>query len=195
MIAFLTGTFAKKTPSYVHVDVNGVGYEVQISLNTYSAIQDKDAGTLLTTFIVREDAQLLFGFSDAAEKDLFGQLIAVSGIGANTARVMLSYMKPDELSRAIVQGNARALEAIKGIGRKTAERIVVELRDRLAKQPIETAANISPWKGNTLQTDALNALVALGINRQAADGAIQKVLSQDPTIGVELLIKKALQLL
>jgi Holliday junction DNA helicase RuvA len=145
--------------------------------------------------IVREDAHILFGFADGGEKEMFIQLIAISGIGANTARVMLSYMKPDELSRAIIQGNAKALESIKGIGRKTAERIVVELRDKLAKQPVDMDANISSWKGNTLQTDALNALIALGINRQAADGAIQKVLNQDPTVGVELLIKKALQML
>ena len=117
------------------------------------------------------------------------------GIGANTARVMLSYMKPDELSRAIIQGNARVLESIKGIGRKTAERIVVELRDKLAKQPVDSSVNISTWKGNTLQSDALNALIALGINRQAADKAIQKVLEQEPGVGVELLIKKALQIL
>jgi len=195
MIAFLSGRFVKKTPSYVLIDVNGVGYEVQISLNTYSGIQDMDSGMLQTVFIVREDAQLLFGFSDAAEKEMFQQLIAISGIGANTARVMLSYMKPDELSRAIVQGNARALEGIKGIGKKTAERIVVELRDKLAKQPVETELNISPWKSNSLQSDALNALIALGINRQAADQAIQKVLAQDPGAGVELLIKKALQIL
>lgn len=195
MIAFLTGKFARKTPSYVLIDVNGVGYEVQISLNTYSTVQDKEEGTLLTHLIVREDAHILFGFADGAEKDMFLQLIAISGVGANTARVMLSYMKADELSRAIIQGNSRALEAIKGIGRKTAERIVVELRDKLAKQPVEMDTNISPWKGNTLQADALNALIALGINRQAADSAIQKVLNQDPTVGVELLIKKALQLL
>lgn len=195
MIAFLTGKFVKKTPSYVFVDVNGVGYEVQISLNTYSSIQDKEAGTLQTHLIVREDAHILFGFAGLAEKEMFLQLIAISGIGANTGRVMLSYMKPDELSRAIIQGNVKALESIKGIGRKTAERIVVELRDKLAKQPVETDTNISAWKGNTLQTDALNALIALGINRQAADGAIQKVLNQDPTVGVELLIKKALQML
>jgi Holliday junction DNA helicase RuvA len=195
MIAFLNGKFVKKTPSYVYVDVGGVGYEVQISLHTYSHIQDMEKGMLQTHLIVREDAHILFGFSDAAEKEMFLQLIAISGVGANTARVMLSYMKPEELSRAIVQGNARALEAIKGIGRKTAERIVVELRDKLAKQPIESELNISPWKGNTLQTDALNALIALGINRQAADTAIQKVLAQEPGAGVELLIKKALQIL
>ncbi len=195
MIAFLNGEFVKKTPSYVFVDVKGVGYEVQISLNTYSRIQDLEKGLLQTHLIVREDAHILFGFFDMAEKEMFLQLIAISGIGANTARVMLSYMKPDELSRAIVQGNAKALESIKGIGKKTAERIVVELRDKLAKQPIDAELNISPWKGNTLQTDALNALIALGINRQAADQAIQKVLAQDPGAGVELLIKKALQIL
>jgi Holliday junction DNA helicase RuvA len=195
MIAFLTGKFVRKTPSYVLIDVHGVGYEVQISLNTYSTIQDKEEGTLHTHLIVREDAHLLFGFADGGEKEMFQQLIAISGIGANTARVMLSYMKPAELSRAIIQGNAKALESIKGIGRKTAERIVVELRDKLAKQPVETDTNISPWKGNSLQNDALNALIALGISRQAADNAIQKVLNQDPTVGVELLIKKALQML
>ena len=195
MIAFLNGKFVKKTPAYVYVDVNGEGYEVQISLNTYSKLQDLENGTLLTHLIVREDAHILFGFSELAEKEIFLQLIAISGIGANTARVMLSYMKPDELSRAIVQGNTRALEAIKGIGRKTAERIVVELRDKLARQPIDTDLNISSLRNNTLQTDALNALIALGINRQAADGAIQKVLAQDPNAGVELLIKKALQIL
>lgn len=195
MITFLTGSFARKTPSYVHIDVHGVGYEVQISLNTYTQIQDKESGTLQTHLIVREDAQILFGFADEAEKSLFLQLITVSGVGANTARVMLSYLKPDELSRAIVQGNAKALEAIKGIGRKTAERIVVELRDKLAKHPVESDVNISSWKGNSLQADALNALVALGINRQVADGAIQKVLQQEPDASVELLIKKALQML
>jgi Holliday junction DNA helicase RuvA len=195
MIAFLTGSFARKTPSYVHIDVHGVGYEVQVSLNTYSEIQDKESGTLHTHLIVREDAQILFGFADGAEKEMFLQLIGISGVGPNTARVMLSYMKPDELSRAIVQGNAKALEAIKGIGRKTAERIVVELRDKLAKQPVSADANISSWKGNTLQSDALEALVALGIGRPVADAAIQKVLQQEPTVSVELLIKKALQLL
>lgn len=195
MIAFLNGRFVHKTPSFVFIDVNGVGYEVQISLNTYSKIRDTEEGTLQTHLIVREDAHLLFGFSDLSEKEMFLHLIGISGIGANTARVMLSYMKPDELSRAIIQGNSRVLESIKGIGRKTAERIVVELRDKLARQPVDSTVNISTWKGNTLHSDALNALIALGINRQAADNAIQKVLEQDPGAGVELLIKKALQIL
>ena len=195
MIAFLRGQFVQKTPSFVYVDVNGVGYDVQISLNTFSKIQDLKEGTIQTHLIVREDAHLLFGFFDQAEKDMFLNLIAISGIGANTARVMLSYMKPDELSRAIVQGNSKLLESIKGIGRKTAERIVVELRDKLSKQPVDTGVNISTWKGNTLHTDALNALIALGISRQAADQAIKKVLEKEPDSTVELLIKRALQIL
>jgi holliday junction DNA helicase RuvA len=195
MIAFLRGRFVKKTPSYVHLEAGNVGYEVQISLNTFSQIQGLDEGILQTHLIVREDAHLLFGFHDPEEKEMFLQLIAISGIGANTARVMLSYMKPEELSRAIVLGNVKALEGIKGIGRKTAERIVVELRDKLAKHPIETGLNISAPKGNSSEADALNALIALGINRQAADQAVRKVLEKDPAAGVETLIKKALQTL
>ncbi|HVG14051.1 MAG TPA: Holliday junction branch migration protein RuvA, partial [Chitinophagaceae bacterium] len=161
MIAYLKGSFTTKTPSLVYIDVNGVGYEVQISLNTYSKIQDLDKGTLLTHLLIREDAHILFGFFEPAEKEMFLMLIGVSGVGASTARIMLSYMKPEELSRAIIQGNSRMLESVKGIGKKTAERIVLELRDKLAKQPIE--ANIYPQQSNSLQVDALNALIALEI--------------------------------
>ncbi len=193
MIAFLSGQFVKKTPASVFIDVNGVGYEVNISLHTYSKIQELEEGTLQTHLLIREDAHILFGFFESSEKEMFTQLLGVSGVGASTARVMLSYMKPEELSRAIIQGNAKVLEAIKGIGRKTAERIVLELRDRLSKTPID--ANISPSKGNTLQSDSLNALIALGINRQAADAALQTVLQQHPELGVEAVIKKALQIL
>ncbi len=193
MIAFLKGDFVQKSPAVVLVEVNGVGYEVQISLNTYSRIQDLDAGTLHTSLLIREDAHILYGFFDLAEKEMFHLLIGVSGIGASTARVMLSYMKPDELARAIIQGDSRTLEGIKGIGKKTAERLVLELKDKLAKQPLET--NISPLKNNSLQQDALNALTALGINRQAAGTAIEKTLAENPTISVEELIKKALRTL
>ncbi|HZH96018.1 MAG TPA: Holliday junction branch migration protein RuvA [Flavisolibacter sp.] len=191
MIAFLKGTFVKKTPATVQVDVGGVGYEVNISLNTYSKIQETEGGMLLTHLLVREDAHVLYGFFDVAEKEMFLLLLSVSGVGASTARVMLSYMKPEEVSRAIVQGDVKKLESVKGIGKKTAERIVLELKDKLAKQPLDL--NISAWKGNSLQTDALNALIALGINRQAADSALQKVLLQYPEFGVEEVIKKTLQ--
>jgi Holliday junction DNA helicase RuvA len=194
MIAYLKGTFARKTPAAVIVDVGGVGYDVQISLNTYSKIQSLESGLLHTHLLVREDAQTLYGFFDDAEKQLFQNLISVSGIGAGTARVMLSYLKPDEISRAIVQGNTRVLEAIKGIGKKTAERVVLELRDKLAKNPVQTPdTTISSWKSNSLETDALEALIALGINRQAADAAVQKVLKAEDGLSVEAVIKKALQ--
>ena len=193
MIGYLKGDFVFKSPAVVMIDVNGVGYEVQISLNTYIKIQQSDKGMLYTHLLVREDAHILFGFFDLAEKEMFQQLINVSGIGATTARIMLSYMKPDELARAIVQGDTRTLEGIKGIGKKTAERMVVELRDKLAKQPLDS--NISPMKNNSLHQDALNALTALGINRQAAGQAIEKTLAANPILPVEELIKKALRTL
>ena len=182
-----------KSPAVVQVEVNGVGYEVQISLNTYSKIQNLDKGILHTSLLIREDAHILYGFFDLAEKEIFQQLISVSGIGSSTARVMLSYMKPDELAKAIVTGDTKTLEGVKGIGKKTAERMVLELRDKLAKQPLEL--NISPLKNNTLQQDALNALTALGINRIAAGQAVEKTMAANPNLSVEELIKKALRTL
>jgi Holliday junction DNA helicase RuvA len=193
MIAYLRGDFVNKTPAWVQVDVNGVGYEVQITLNTFSRIQNLEKGLLHTVQIIREDAHLLYGFFDTSEKDMFQHLISVSGIGASTARVMLSYMKPEEVARAIAQGDSRTLEGVKGIGKKTAERIVLELRDKVAKQPLVT--NNSPMKNNTLHQDALNALTALGINRTAAEQALQKALITDPDLPVEELIKKTLRIL
>jgi holliday junction DNA helicase RuvA len=193
MIAYLKGDFVTKSPASVQVDVNGIGYEVQITLNTYSKIQNLEKGILYTHLLIREDAHILFGFFDTSEKEMFQQFISVSGIGASTARVMLSYMKPEELVRAIINGDVRTLEGIKGIGKKTAERIVLELRDKLARHPLET--NISPMKNNTLQQDALNALTALGINRLAAEQALNKVLVTEPNLPVEELIKKTLRIL
>ncbi len=194
MIAFLRGDFVLKTPALAHVEVGGVGYELQISLNTYSAIQNMDKGVLLTYLHIREDAHILYGFFEKTEKELFIQLLSVSGVGASTARMMLSSMKPEEIIRAILQGNARQLESIKGIGKKSAERIILELRDKVGKNKVET--NISSLIDNSLEQDALNALVALGIARPAAETAIRKVLndgSQD--LKVEDIIKKALKTL
>ena len=194
MIAFLRGDFVSKTPAQVHVDVAGVGYELQISLHTYSRIQDLDKGLLLTYLHIREDAHVLYGFFDRAEKDLFIQLISVSGVGASTARMMLSSMKPEEITRAILQGNARQLESIKGIGKKSAERVILELRDKLGKSKLET--NISSLIDNSLEQDALNALIALGIARPAAENAIRKVLNEgSESLKVEDVIKKALKTL
>ncbi|MHA4809312.1 Holliday junction branch migration protein RuvA [Flavitalea flava] len=194
MIAFLRGDFVYKSPALVHVDVGGVGYELQISLNTYSRIQNLEKGILLTYFHVREDAQILYGFFDLAEKELFIILLSVSGVGASTARMMLSSMKPEEITRAILQGNARQLESIKGIGKKSAERIILELRDKVGKTKGET--NISSLINNTLEQDALNALITLGIARPAAEQAIKKIINEGPEPGkVEDIIKKALKIL
>jgi holliday junction DNA helicase RuvA len=193
MIAFLKGNFLHKSPAVVQVEVNGVGYEVHISLNTFSSIQNLDKGMLHTSLLIREDAHILYGFFELAEKEMFQMLLAVSGIGASTARVMLSYMKPGELAACITGGDTRSLEGIKGIGKKTAERIVLELRDKLAKQPFDT--NIPALKNNTLQQDALNALLALGINRQAAAIALEKTMAANPNYSVEELIKQALRTL
>jgi len=191
MIAFIRGDFVYKTPAIVHVDAHGVGYELQISLNTYSKIQHLDKGVLQTYFHVREDAQILYGFFDVAEKEM---LICVSGVGAVTARMMLSSMKPEEIARAILNGNSALLESIKGIGRKSAERIILELRDKVSKTISES--NISPLINNTLEQDALNALIALGIGKPAAEQALKRVLSAEPeTTKVEDVIKKALKIL
>ena len=193
MIAYLKGDFVHKSPAVVQVDVNGVGYEVQISLNTWSKIQHLEKGMLHTSLLIREDAHILYGFFDLAEKEMFLYLISVSGIGASSARVMLSYMKPDELAKAIITSDTRTLEGIKGIGKKTAERMVLELRDKLSKHSIES--NIFPMKNNTLQQDALNALMALGINRQAANQALEKTMAAESNLSVEELIKKTLRTL
>ena len=172
MIAFVKGNFVRKTPAMVQVDVNGVGYELHISLNTYSNIANKDHGLLHTYFHVREDAQLLYGFHDESEKEMFIQLISVSGVGASTARMMLSSMK--------------------GIGKKSAERIVLELKDKMSKVTHEI--NNDPLISNTLDQDALNALIALGIARATAEQAIMRVRKSNPDLQkIEDVIKQALK--
>jgi Holliday junction DNA helicase RuvA len=192
MIASLTGSFVLKTPSYIHVDVHGVGYEVQISLNTFSKIQDLKEGTLMTHLQIKEDGHTLFGFAELAEKELFVQLINVNGVGASTARMMLSSMQPAELRSAIASGNTGALEKIKGIGRKSAERLILELREKMVKAGVEST---SPgFVRNSLENDALNALMALGIQKNTAEAALKKTRANAPEDNVlESIIKKSLQ--
>lgn len=194
MFAFLRGNFVQKTPAHVIVDVGGVGYSLQISLNTYEAISGSDNGLLYTHLQVTENAHTLFGFADLNEKTLFLQLIAVSGVGASTARMMLSGMKPDEIIGAIVQNNASQLEKIKGIGRKTAERLIVELKDKLAKTHDQQVGNL-PAGTFSASADALDALIALGIGRPLAENAIRKTLKANSGSDMKLeeLIKQALK--
>ena len=191
MIAFVRGNFVMKNPAQVIVDVNGVGYECHISLNTFSAINNKTSGQLFTYLHLTENNQTLYGFAEASEKELFTQLISVSGVGAATARMMLSGMRPDEIIKAIVQSNARLLESIKGIGRKTAERLVLELKDKLSKNLNENL--LTSVAAHPVETDALNALVSLGIARPVAEQAIKKVTASNEDIVLEDLIKKALK--
>jgi Holliday junction DNA helicase RuvA len=192
MIASLTGSFVLKTPSYIHINVHGVGYEVQISLNTYSKIQDLKEGTVLTHLQIKEDGHTLFGFAELAEKELFVQLINVNGVGASTARMMLSSMQPAELRSAIASGNTGALEKIKGIGRKSAERLILELREKMVKAGVESTSH--GFTRNSLENDALNALMALGIQKNTAEAALKKTRAHAPEDNVlESIIKKSLQ--
>lgn len=193
MISYLKGTFASITPSTVIVDIGGIGYEVNISLNTYSKIQNSERGLLFTHVIIKEDAHLLYGFSDMQEKDIFLLLISVSGIGANTARLILSYMKPEEVSSAILHEDSKALERIKGIGKKTAERAVLELKDKIGKQSADITVTPGKTHTSSVKQDALEALMALGINRQQAEQSLSKFLQAEPGLQLEDLIKKVLK--
>lgn len=192
MYAYLQGKFSYKSPAQVYVDVNGVGYEVNISLTTYSSIQNITEGKLFTYLQVKEDGHTLYGFFDKDEKEMFVLLIGVSGVGAATARMMLSSLQPAEVVKALQQGNVKLLEGVKGIGKKTAERLVLELKDKVSKHTISTETNIP--MGNTIQQDALNALIALGINKNQAEQSIQKVILAEPSVSIlEDIIKKALK--
>jgi Holliday junction DNA helicase RuvA len=194
MITFLRGDFVLKTPAILHMDVGGIGYEVQISLHTYSQMQHLDKGLLHIYHQVKEDDEILYGFFETGEKEMFIQLISVSGVGASTARMMLSAMKPEELARAIVLGQTKQLEAIKGIGKKSAERIVLELRDKIGKK--FSGSNIPPLINNTLEQDALNALVSLGIARPVAEQALKRLPQGAPVPQkVEDIIKQVLKIL
>ena len=196
MIAFLQGQFVQVTPAKLIVDVGGVGYEVNISLHTYEAISKKEKGMLHTYLHITENAQVLFGFHEQQEKELFLQLISVSGVGASTARMMLSGMRPDEIVRAIVQGEARQLEQIKGIGKKSAERLVLELRDKLSKIPLN-AHQLTGGAGfakSNVQQDAIQALISLGIQKAVAEKAVDKTIHSEGTeLSLEVLIKAALK--
>lgn len=192
MYAYLQGKFTYKSPAQVYVDINGVGYEVNISLNTYSHVQSLDTGKLYTYLQIKEDGHILYGFFDKMEKDMFIMLIGISGVGAATARMMLSNLKPEEINRAIAQGNVKVLEGVKGIGKKTAERLILELKDKVGK--IITDTNMPVSASNSLQQDALNALIALGISRPQAEASIQKLILAEPSItNLEELIKKSLK--
>ena len=196
MIAFLKGKLVQKDPTFVIMEVGGVGYHVTISLATYSDIKDQENILLYTHLAIREDAHILFGFSKEAEKKLFQQLISVNGVGPSTAIVMLSYMNSGELKNAIVQENAAALQSIKGIGGKTAQRVIIELKDKLKKESWEESQPMVFGGGvhNTLRNEALSALLTLGLPKAAAEKSVDTVLKKSGnTITLEDLVKQALK--
>ncbi len=192
MFAYFEGKMTYKSPSLIHMEANGIGYEINITLQTFSKIQHLEQCRLFTHLQVREDAWVLFGFADEAERTTFRLLLGISGVGAGTARILLSSLTPEELERAVATDDARTLEGVKGIGNKTAQRILLELKGKLAlsKNQDATQAVIH----NTIQNDALIALVNLGISKAAADAAIRKIKDAS-ALTVEELIKQALRAL
>lgn len=195
MIAFVEGAIAYKDPTHLIIDVGGLGYEIKISLNTYADIKDMDACKLYTHFHVKEDAQTLFGFSEEKEKKRFLELISISGVGPSTALMVLSSLSPEELQSAIINGDAKTISSVKGIGQKTAQRIILELKDKMAKEGLlDRAVGISLVKDNTVRSEALSALATLGINKSAAEKTVDQILKENTgQVSLEELIKLALK--
>jgi Holliday junction DNA helicase RuvA len=191
MIGQLRGRLIEKNPTEVIVDCAGVGYEVKISLNTFAQLGSEEAVVLFTRLIVREDAHLLYGFATKEEREMFTHLISVSGIGPNTAMIMLSSLVPDEIAHAIQSEDVRTIQSIKGIGAKTAQRVIIDLKDKMVKM-VFTTENIF-GQNNTNRFDALTALLSLGFDKKAAEKAIDKIATGDES--VEQLIKGALKIL
>jgi len=193
MYAYIAGKISEKNDLNVTIDVNGVGYHIEVSLNTYAQIEKLETTKLFTYLHVREDAQILYGFINKFEKELFIKLISVSGIGTNTARMMLSGMQPQEIINAIVKEDENTLKGIKGIGVKTAKRLIVELKESLQKMHFNEKV-ISDNSGNTQNNQALSALLTLGFSRNNSEKALKAALSETPNPdSIESLIKIALK--
>lgn len=194
MYSFLQGKYALITPALVQIDVHGVGYELLITLRTFEQIKDKEEGKLYTYLHVREDQMVLFGFVDEEEKECFKILLQVSGVGASTARMILSSLSPQDLQHIILTNEVKQLEKVKGIGKKTAERLVLELKDKITNLNIQSKQiSIPISKQDQKYQDALMALMSLGIQKNIADQALKKVLQvENEEISIEMLIKKSL---
>ncbi len=192
MIAYIEGKLTYKSPTNIIIDINGLGYSIFISLQTYSKIESWDHGKIYTHLLIKEDSHSLYGFADTDERSLFLQLISVSGIGASTAQLVLSSLNSDQIRTAIIQESDHTFSKVKGIGPKTAKRIILDLKDKIMKEPL----NLSVESGkinNTIKDEALSALLALGFQRQAAQIVISKILQEHNDVQtVEDLIKRAL---
>lgn len=195
MFAYLKGKLAHKDPTFVIIDINGVGYDVKISLNTYSQIKDEEAIQLYTYLQVKEDGHTLFGFATEQEKILFLKLISISGVGPSTGLMVLSSLGPEEAIQAIISEDVRTIQGVKGIGAKTAQRIILELKDKVGKDPDSgDLINIPISSANAIRNEALQALITLGINKSAAQKSIDKIIKENGNdISLEELIKIALK--
>ena len=193
MYAFISGKVAAITPAYVVIDNAGIGYFINITLNTFTAIGEQEQVKLYTHLQILDDAHNLFGFYTAKERDLFEMLITVSGVGCNTARLLLSSLTVNELSTAIANEDFKTIQSVKGIGSKTAQRLVVDLKDKVKKS--DYSEEIVTPADNTVKTEALSALVILGFSKGPASKALDKLLAKMPDASVEVLIREALKLL
>ncbi len=191
MIAHINGKLVEKNPTEVVVECNGVGYFINVSLYTYSRIPSQENVRLYTHLIVREDSHTLFGFYDKGEREIFKLLISVSGIGAGTARTMLSSMTPQEIMEAIASGDVPAIQSVKGIGAKTAQRVIIDLKDKVVK--LFGMEEVAAVEDNTARDEALSALEVLGYTRKQSEKVVAKILKSAPDSGVEEIIKGALK--
>ena len=193
MIAQIQGKLIEKLPTEVVIDCNGVGYQVNISLHTYSLIQDSEYIKLYTHLQIKEDAHTLFGFFEKSEREIFKMLISVNGIGAGIARTMLSSIEPKRIIEAIGSGDVATIQRIKGIGVKTAQRVIIDLRDKVLK--LYDIDEVSVSQNNTKRDEALSALEVLGFNKKLAEKALEKIVFEQPEANVETYIKQALKIL
>lgn len=191
MIAHIQGRLVEKTPTDVVIECNGVGYHINISLHTYSQIPESENLKLFTFLQVREDAHTLYGFIEKQERELFKLLLSVSGVGANTARTMLSSLQPTQIIQAIASNDVPIIQGVKGIGAKTAQRVILDLKDKVLK--IYDLEDVSVVSNNTNKEEALSALEVLGFNRKSAEKVVEKIVKDVPNASVEQLIKQALK--
>lgn len=196
MIAYIDGKLTYKDPTYVIIDVNGIGYQIKISLSTYSALPDGERCRLQTFLHIKEDAHTLYGFMTAAEKETFLHLISISGVGPNTGLMILSSLSVEEVQQAIVREDVRTIQHVKGIGAKTAQRIILELKDKIKKEVMlsDTGSTLSGAAHNTNRAEALSALVTLGFAKNVAEKTLDSIIKREGgSLSVEELIKFALK--
>ncbi len=191
MISHLKGKLVEKNPTHLVIECGGVGYFVNISLHTYSKVGDDESVLIHTHLLVREDAHILYGFAEKSEREMFRLLISVSGIGASTARTLLSSLSPEQARDAIASADVAKIQGVKGIGAKTAQRVIVDLKDKILK--FYDISEVSPNSNNTNREEALSALEVLGFVRKQAERAVDKAIGQDPSLSAEDIIKLALQ--